>query len=128
MKTNLFDNFLERKWAKDHGVNYVNVPIMIQFYSESNMASMREVYENMLLLPKPILVYCTRGSDRTGIAVAIYRILANNWTYNDAVKEMDSLGFNDLFYFWKMFLRDIYINRDKINTNRRILWTQQPSQ
>jgi len=42
----------------------------------------------------PFLVHCQHGSDRTGINVAIYRILVQGWSEEDALKEMTEGGFN----------------------------------
>ena len=35
-----------------------------------------------------VLLHCYHGSDRTGASVAMYRIIFENWTIDDAVKEM----------------------------------------
>lgn len=38
--------------------------------------------------PKPILVYCWHGSDRTGIVCAAYRIVMQGWTPEKALEEL----------------------------------------
>lgn len=38
--------------------------------------------------PKPVLIHCYHGSDRTGAAVAAYRVIFQNWTPEAAAKEM----------------------------------------
>lgn len=43
--------------------------------------------------PKPLLVHCLHGSDRTGTIVALYRILFQGWTRDAAISEMTSAGF-----------------------------------
>ena len=35
-----------------------------------------------------VLVHCYHGADRTGIMVAMYRIIYHNWTINEAKQEM----------------------------------------
>ena len=42
---------------------------------------------------KPVLVHCLHGSDRTGLIVALYRILFEGWTREMAVYEMTEGGF-----------------------------------
>ena len=37
---------------------------------------------------KPLLIHCWHGSDRTGCAVAAYRIVFENWSVEDAVSEL----------------------------------------
>ena len=42
--------------------------------------------------PKPALVNCLHGSDRTGAMVAIYRIREQGWSPEEAITEMKSGG------------------------------------
>lgn len=43
--------------------------------------------------PKPIMVHCWHGSDRTGSVVAAYRIVFQNWTPAAALDELRYGGF-----------------------------------
>ena len=43
--------------------------------------------------PKPVLVHCWHGSDRTGFAVAGYRMVFMNWSKADAIAELRLGGF-----------------------------------
>ncbi len=38
--------------------------------------------------PKPVLVHCWHGSDRTGAVIAAYRIVFENWRKEDAIQEL----------------------------------------
>lgn len=38
--------------------------------------------------PKPVLIHCRHGSDRTGAAVAAWRIVFEGWTVEQAVSEL----------------------------------------
>jgi protein tyrosine phosphatase (PTP) superfamily phosphohydrolase (DUF442 family) len=42
---------------------------------------------------QPVLVHCQHGADRTGTAVAIYRMVVEGWTREDAIEEMTHGGF-----------------------------------
>jgi protein tyrosine phosphatase (PTP) superfamily phosphohydrolase (DUF442 family) len=42
---------------------------------------------------QPVFVHCLRGSDRTGTAVAVYRMSAEGWSSEDAIDEMVNGGF-----------------------------------
>lgn len=48
----------------------------------------------------PVLVHCQHGADRTGTMCAIYRIVVQGWTKEDAVREMTTgdFGFHEV---WK---------------------------
>lgn len=59
-----------------------------------------EVLRGIRDLPKPLLVHCWHGSDRTGFLVAGYRIAFQEWTSRDAAEEF-ALG--DYGYHAKTF-------------------------
>lgn len=40
-----------------------------------------------------ILVHCWHGSDRTGVTIAAYRIIFNNWSKSQAIDEMVNGGY-----------------------------------
>jgi protein tyrosine phosphatase (PTP) superfamily phosphohydrolase (DUF442 family) len=46
----------------------------------------------------PFFVFCTDGVNRTGEMTAIYRISHDGWSAEQALKEMDELGFNAYYY------------------------------
>jgi protein tyrosine phosphatase (PTP) superfamily phosphohydrolase (DUF442 family) len=43
--------------------------------------------------PKPVLVHCWHGSDRTGAVVAAYRIAFQGWTQEQAIDELVNGGY-----------------------------------
>jgi protein tyrosine phosphatase (PTP) superfamily phosphohydrolase (DUF442 family) len=48
----------------------------------------------------PFYVFCSDGLHRTGEMSAIYRLVHDSWTVEQALKEMDELGFNP--YYWSL--------------------------
>ncbi len=42
---------------------------------------------------QPVFVHCLRGADRTGTAVAAYRVCVEGWSREDAIEEMVNGGF-----------------------------------
>lgn len=52
------------------------------------------------LAPKPVLVHCWHGSDRTGIVVAAYRIVFQKWSVEEAEREFrdDRFGYHEFWY------------------------------
>ncbi|HEY5550848.1 MAG TPA: dual specificity protein phosphatase family protein [Opitutaceae bacterium] len=53
------------------------------------VAALRQIRE----APKPVMVHCWHGSDRTGSVVAAYRIVFQGWTTDDALDELRHGGF-----------------------------------
>jgi len=41
----------------------------------------------------PFLVHCQHGSDRTGVVCAMYRIVEQHWTREDAIRELTEGGY-----------------------------------
>lgn len=48
----------------------------------------------------PVLVHCHHGADRTGTMCAIYRIVVQDWTKEEAIREMTEGGFG-FHEIWK---------------------------
>jgi hypothetical protein len=52
----------------------------------------------------PFFVFCTDGQNRTGEMTAIYRIIHDGWSAENAVKEMDDLGFGAYYYSLRSYV------------------------
>jgi tyrosine-protein phosphatase SIW14 len=64
--------------------------------SEADELSEQQLLEALQAIQKakgPVLVHCWHGSDRTGAVCAMYRIIFNNWSKEDALDEMVNGGF-----------------------------------
>lgn len=70
--------------------------------------------------PKPVLVHCWHGSDRTGAVVAAYRIVFQDWTPADALDELRHGGFG---YHEKWFpqIVTLFETLDAADLRRRAL-------
>lgn len=66
--------------------------------------------------PKPILIHCRHGSDRTGVVVAMYRIVFQNWTKEEALDELMNGGYGFHTYY-KNILE--YIKNVNVETIRK---------
>jgi protein tyrosine/serine phosphatase len=56
----------------------------------------------------PFLIHCNHGSDRTGLMSAMYRVLEQNWTPEDALAEMieGGYGFHSIWSNIPRYVRD----------------------
>jgi protein tyrosine phosphatase (PTP) superfamily phosphohydrolase (DUF442 family) len=52
----------------------------------------------------PVFVFCADGINRTGEMTAIYRIVHDHWSADQALKEMDDLGFSPYYYSLRTYV------------------------
>jgi hypothetical protein len=74
---------------------------------------------------QPVLVHCRHGSDRTGIMVAVYRIVVEGWSKAEATDEMINGGFG-FHPLWKNLPR--YIEALDVDAIRAQVAAQGPWQ
>lgn len=84
----------EEKTVTDLGMKYVSIPSRCPFPQDEPIARFLQVVEENH--DKKIFVHCRLGDDRTGIAVAAYRIAEQGWSGDEAKKEMVFFGFSSL--------------------------------
>jgi protein tyrosine/serine phosphatase len=62
-----------------------------------------------------VLVHCQHGADRTGVVVALYRIVYQGWSKEAAIDEMQhgDFGYHDMWINIPAFVRSVDINRLK---------------
>jgi len=91
----------EEKLATAAGIKFINIPLSNFFspHDEKIEAILRQMTaaEN-----QPVFVHCKRGSDRTGVAVAVYRMSQEGWTAEQANAEAKKMGFG----WWQIWMKD----------------------
>ena len=65
----------------------------------------------------PVFVHCQHGADRTGIMCAIYRIIIQGWSKDEAIKEMTKggFGFHSMWQNLPDYVRKLDIEEIKRN-------------
>ncbi|MCU0958945.1 MAG: tyrosine-protein phosphatase [Pirellulaceae bacterium] len=60
----------------------------------------------------PVLVHCQHGADRTGTMCALYRIVVQGWTKDEAIREMTAggFGFHAVWVNLPPWIRDIDVD------------------
>jgi protein tyrosine/serine phosphatase len=73
---------------------------------------------------QPVLVHCQRGADRTGSMMAIYRMVVENWTVAQALREMadGGYGFNPLCQNLLQYVRTVDVASLKTQVARQREW------
>lgn len=79
------------------GMQYVAIPFHCPFPSDKPFAQFLEVMKENP--NKKVFVHCRLGEDRTGMAVAAYRMAVQGWTPEEAMNEMKAFGFTRTHHF-----------------------------
>ncbi len=63
----------------------------------------------------PFLIHCLHGADRTGVMSALYRIVVQGWTKEDALKEMvdGGYGFHPVWTNIITYVKNVDVERIK---------------
>ena len=78
------------------GMQYVSIPSHCAFPKDEPFARFLKVIRDNP--GQKIFVHCRLGDDRTGMAVAAYRMAKEGWSAEEAMKEMRAFGFSALHH------------------------------
>ena len=76
------------------GMRYVSIPSRCPFPRDQNFVQLLQLIRDNR--DKKVFVHCRLGTDRTGMAIAAYRMAEQNWSADEAMREMQAFGFNTL--------------------------------
>ncbi|MDD5773933.1 MAG: dual specificity protein phosphatase family protein [bacterium] len=102
---NLRDNYSDVEMIKGLGFQYINIPINPWELNDKDVVTFLKVVTDPN--NQPVFVHCQHGLDRTGTAVAIYRVYVQNWPYTEALKELPKISFNKMWEDLKIYLKNI---------------------
>ena len=88
----LRSNHDDRDLAGDTKLELLRVPMAAWFIRDQDIIAALRILRSRDP-KKPLLVHCWHGADRTGAVIAAYRIVCQNWTAPDAIREMQEGGF-----------------------------------
>ncbi len=97
--------------ARGSGLTLYRVPMKSRFVGERSGAkivqSMRDLRAGMTL--GPVLVHCHHGADRTGLICALWRILYEGWSRQQAIDELieGGYGFHPIWSNIPRYLRKV---------------------
>jgi protein tyrosine/serine phosphatase len=85
----------EQKAVQNAGLHYVRMPWNgYKAPDEKQIAAVLSLMNDNTQWP--VFVHCRRGADRTGTAIACYRILHDHWTNEQALSEAKTFGMSSL--------------------------------
>ncbi|RZG43827.1 dual specificity protein phosphatase family protein [Acinetobacter wuhouensis] len=94
----------------------VHVPIHTWALDRNDLLSVMKTIQTAKSKNQKVLIHCYHGSDRTGASVAMYRIIFENWSTQDALNEMKHGGYG---------FHPIWINIEKQFSTENIQWIRQ---
>lgn len=79
------------------GMQYIAIPWHCPLPSDGIFARfLKVIHDNP---DKKVFVHCRLGDDRTGMAIAAYRMADEGWSPEEALKEMEEFGFTGVHHF-----------------------------
>jgi protein tyrosine/serine phosphatase len=101
---------------RDTDIAYVHIPMVGPYPREEEIVLFLAAVRRALADPRhtPVLVHCEEGKDRTGYAIAAYRIVEEGWDADTAIEEMFDFHFNRMFVRNPAFLRRLAEHRAEI--------------
>lgn len=100
----------DKREAEALGLRYVNIPM-----PELRRPSDEEVERVLAIInateKQPVFVHCRHGRDRTGLIVAVYRIMHDGWTSKQAKTEAKLYGLSWMQVGMKDYISDYYRDR-----------------
>jgi len=97
-------NHGERKAVEAAGMRYIEIPIKL--WKNVDPAAVQKALSVMTdPMNQPVFVNCSRGVDRTGMVVAVYRMEVDGWSEAEAEAEMEAFGFHEFWSQFKEFVR-----------------------
>ena len=110
---NLRDDHSDKKEASGTRLRLVRVKMDTWHIEDEDVARVLGVLRGT---DGPFLVHCMHGSDRTGVVCAMFRLVEQRWSREDAIRELrqGGYGFHPL---WKNIIR--YLEKVDVEKMRR---------
>ncbi len=113
---NLRHNHDDFDKLKETNIRYLWIPMRSWHPEEEDLVLFLSALRRAFADPNlwPVFVHCAEGKDRTGYAIAAYRIIEEQWEAEDAIHEMFDFRYNTIWLGNPRFLRDLKKNSKEI--------------
>ncbi|MGA9753397.1 MAG: tyrosine-protein phosphatase [Acidobacteriota bacterium] len=92
---NLRDHHSDAPLLADLGIRYVEIPCDAWRINDAPVVLFLKLATDAAC--QPVFVHCQHGSDRTGVMVAAYRVVVQDWDPALAEAELPNFGFHPVF-------------------------------
>lgn len=88
----------DTKWLRNTaGIQLISYPTHADRVTDDDVLTVLKMIEKSEKQQQAVLIHCKHGQNRTGLFVAMYRVVIQHWTKAQAVLEMANGGYsNDL--------------------------------
>jgi protein tyrosine/serine phosphatase len=103
---NLREYHTDENFIKGMGFIYFQIPTSTSNPLRNHYQKALDIINNPDL--QPVFIHCQHGADRTGTAVALYRITVQKWDTDEAIREMreGGYGYHTVFKEIVKFIRN----------------------
>ena len=98
------------------GFELKHIPIHTWAISKEDMLEVMQIIQQAKARNQQVLLHCYHGSDRTGASVAMYRIIFEGWSTEEAVREMKQGGYG---------FHPVWQNIDRLFRPENIKWIRE---
>lgn len=93
------------------GLRYIEIPMRAWRFEEQDVVRFLEIVSSAG--HEPVFVHCRRGADRTGMLVAVYRVVVEGWSRESALEEMTRgpYGYNRMWKKLVRFVKNMDVDR-----------------
>jgi len=97
----------DRDELADTGLAYEHIPMNAWNAETDDIVRFLQIVTDRA--KTPVFVHCLHGADRTGTLCAVYRVVVQNWTKDQAIREMKEGGFghHSIFINLPRFIQDL---------------------
>jgi len=99
----------DRDELRGLGLDYVHLPCTAAWADEEVVAQFLKIATDPAR--RPVFVHCQHGSDRTGVAIAAYRVAVQGWSMEKARRELPRFNFHEVFVPLERYLDEFDANR-----------------
>ena len=105
--------------AREAGMKMIHIPINTWHMKDKYVVQFLKIATDSE--KQPILLHCKHGSDRTGTMCAMYRIVVQGWSKEDAIKEMKEggYGYHKMWRNLVKYIKNVDIEKIKKETGIR---------
>jgi tyrosine-protein phosphatase SIW14 len=101
----------DRDEIKGTDLSYVHIGMTAWCISDNHVIRFLRIVTDKSRTP--VFVHCEHGSDRTGAMCAVYRVVVQGWSKDEAIEEMTKGGFG-FHFFWQnlpRFIRKLNVQK-----------------